>query len=311
MNSFLSPKGKKFFITLGLSAHFTVRIFAGADTIPEDSINKSRLCYTLTASAVTWIGTIILLNEAWYKDYPRSSFHFYNDWGQWFNMDKTGHLISSYSISLAGIYLMNRTGMEKQKAAWIGGLYGPVFLSTIEILDGFSKEWGFSVPDMAANAAGSALAVSQELLLEEQVARLKYSYHESGLAKYRPGALGRNLPEKMLKDYNGQTHWLSLNINALGDPGEIFPPWLNIALGYSAYGMLGGYSNPPVTSGKELPYFERYRQFYLAPDIDLSKIDGGPEIIRVLLRWLNFFKIPSPAIEYNERDGFRFHLLFF
>ena len=281
------------------------------DTIPASGLDKSRLRYTLAASAVSWAGILILLNEAWYRDYPRSSFHLYNDWGEWFNMDKTGHMFSSYTLSLAGIHLMRKTGMERKKAAWTGGLYGPVFLSTIEILDGFSEEWGFSLADMAANIAGSAIAVSQELFLGHQVVRVKYSYNESGLAKYRPDALGSNLPEKMLKDYNGQTHWLSMNLSSLGGRMEVFPGWLNIAFGYSADGMTGGFSNPSVSNGRELPRFERYRQFYLAPDIDLSAVETGSGFINGLLRTLNFLKIPSPALEYNRVEGFRLHLLYF
>ena len=281
------------------------------DSIPASGIDKSRLRITLAASAISWAGVLILLNEAWYRDYPRSSFHLYNDWGEWFNTDKTGHIFSSYALSLEGIHLMRRTGMDRDKAAWAGGLYGPLFLSTIEILDGFSEEWGFSLADMAANITGSALAVSQELLLGHQVVRVKYSYYESGLAKYRPNALGSNLPEKMLKDYNGQTHWLSVNLSSLGGKMEVFPSWFNLAFGYSAYGMLGGYSNPSVSNGRELPGFERYRQFFLAPDIDLSALETGSDLINTLSRWLNFIKIPFPALEYNNVEGFRLHLLYF
>lgn len=281
------------------------------DSIPSVISDRGKLCFILATSGMTWAGATLILNNAWYKNYPRSSFHFYNDWGEWYNMDKTGHLVSSYSISMAGIYLMKQTGMEQKKAAWTGGLYGPVLLSTIELLDGFSKKWGFSVPDMASNIAGSALAVSQEILTGHQVVRLKYSYHESGLAEYRPDALGRNLPEKMLKDYNGQTHWLSININSLIINHNILPEWLNIAFGYSANGMLGGHSNPSVINGMELPDKERQRQFYLSPDIDISKLNTGSETLNYLLRSLNFLKFPAPAVEYNNKEGFRFYLVFF
>lgn len=284
---------------------------AVSDSIPENSVNAGRLCYTISASVLGLAGTTILLNEAWYKDHPRSSFHLYNDWGEWLQTDKTGHIAASYSISLAGIHLMKQTGMPGRRAAWAGGAYGPVFLSVIEILDGFSENWGFSIPDMAANFAGSALAISQEIFLEQQVIRIKYSYHESGLAQYRPDALGRNLPERMLKDYNGQTHWVSANIEGISGKSGRFPEWLNISLGYSAYGMLGGHYNPALANGNELPVIDRHRQFYLSPDIDLSKIRTGSDTVNAILRSLNFIKVPAPAIEYNRGDGVRFHLLFF
>jgi hypothetical protein len=117
----------------------------------------------------------------------------------------------------------------------------------IEVLDGFSAEWGFSIADMAANFAGTGLAISQELLTGRQTIRIKYSYRHSSLAQYRPEMLGRNLPERMLKDYNGQAYWISANISDLtGIPGVI-PDWLNIAFGYSANGMLGGYSDSYIS----------------------------------------------------------------
>lgn len=302
---------KKLVVILIIIPLLTGRAHALKDSIPDSTTDTGRLWCTLTASVLGWAGISFWLNEAWYKNYPRSSFHFYNDWGEWLQTDKTGHAVSSYSLSLAGIHLMKRTGMENRRAAWIGGLYGPVFLSSIEILDGFSEEWGFSLFDMAANIAGSALAVSQELLSGRQIARMKYSYHDSGLAKYRPDALGKNLPEKILKDYNGQTHWLSVNLSCLTGGEGVLPGWLNISFGYSANNMLGGYTNPPVFEGQQLPELERYRQFFLAPDIDLSAIETGSEIINAVLRSLNFLKIPSPAIEYNRVDGFRLHLLYF
>ncbi len=298
-------------MAVALALLVTAETQACADTLPKSNIDKRRLCVTLTATALTWGGGLYLLNEAWYKNYPRSSFHFYNDMGQWYDMDKTGHLFSSYTLSLAGIHLMKQTGMDNRRAAWAGGLYGPVFLSAIEILDGFSEEWGFSVPDMAFNLAGAALAVSQELLLGRQAARMKYSYHESGLAQYRPDALGSNLPEKMLKDYNGQTHWISVNPSAIRGGSSLLPGWLSIAFGYSAYGMLGGHSNPASAGGRELPHYERYRQLYIAPDVDLSAVDTGSVFFNKVLRSLNFLKIPSPAVEFNRIDGVRFHLLFF
>jgi hypothetical protein len=183
------------------------------------------------------------------------------------------------------------------------------FLSVIEILDGFSAEWGFSTADMAANIAGSALAVSQEILTGQQSIRIKYSYRNSSLAQYRPDMLGRNLPERMLKDYNAQAYWISANISDLtGNPGAI-PEWLNFAFGYSANGMLGGYADSFISD--QVPDLMRYRQFFLAPDIDLSRIHTKSKAVNKIINALNFVKIPSPALEYNRKDGLRMHLLFF
>ncbi|MGF1584965.1 MAG: DUF2279 domain-containing protein [Bacteroidales bacterium] len=296
-------------IALAFIAFASVQASWPADTVQFDLLNRKKLNYTLAASAINLAGMTILLNEAWYKNHDRSSFHFYDDSGEWLQMDKAGHFFTSYALSLAGIELIRNTGMGNTRAVWYGSLYGPVFLSVIEVLDGFSAEWGFSIADMAANFAGTGLAVSQELLTGRQTIRIKYSYRHSSLAQYRPEMLGRNLPERMLKDYNGQAYWISANISDLtGIPGVI-PDWLNIAFGYSANGMLGGYSDSYISDGIADPL--RYRQFFLAPDIDLSKIHTKSRTVKSILKALNFLKTPAPALEYNRYDGLRLHLFFF
>jgi hypothetical protein len=55
----------------------------------------------------------------------------------------------------------------------------------------------------------------------------------------------------------------------------------------------------------------RYRQFFLAPDIDLSKIHTNSRTVKSILKALNFLKTPSPALEYNRNDGLKLHLIFF
>jgi hypothetical protein len=61
---------------------------------------------------------------------------------------------------------------------------------------------------------GTALFVSQELLWKEQRITPKFSFHTTQYAQYRPNVLGSSLAEQMLKDYNGQTYWLSVNLHS-------------------------------------------------------------------------------------------------
>jgi hypothetical protein len=53
-------------------------------------------------------------------------------------------------------------------------------LTAVEVLDGFSSEWGASSGDIIANA--SALLVSQELLWKEQRITPKFSFHTTQYA---------------------------------------------------------------------------------------------------------------------------------
>jgi hypothetical protein len=134
--------------------------------------------------------------------------------------------------------------------------------------------------------------------------------HGSKYAKYRPDLLGSTVAERIFKDYNGHTIWLSVNPSSFSS-GSKFPAWLNIAAGYGAEGMLGGIANPKQYNGEALPVFKRYRQFYISPDIDLTRIKSNSAVINTLKEVFGFIKIPAPAIEFNGKGDFRFHPVYF
>lgn len=216
-------------------------------------------------------------------------------------MDKIGHMTTAYYIGRIGIDFFKWGGMERKKAVWFGGMLGSVYQSTIEVLDGYSTEWGFSNGDFIANTTGSMLVITQELLWKEQRIVLKYGFQQNPYARYRPNVLGSNLQENLLKDYNGQTYWLSVNPASFISSSHCFPKWLNIAIGYGADGMIGGTINPTLTdeNGNNL-YFERYRQFYLSLDVDLTRIKTRSIILKTLFTTIGFIKIPAPALEFNK-----------
>ncbi len=288
---------------------------ATADSIvtqeTRSGLNLRRTHLVAGTQLVGYSTALLALNQAWYKDYPRSSFHFHNDLPDWFQQDKLGHVSATYHLGRLSAASFRWAGLSNTGSTWAGAMSGLAFLTAVEILDGFSAEWGASISDMAANAIGAGTFLAQQLAWEEQRIVLKYSFHESGLAKYRPNLLGSNLPEKMLKDYNGQTFWLSFNMKSLLDLESIMPAWLNLAIGHGATGMLGSRSNPAYYNGEGLPQLERHRQWYLAPDIDFSRIPVQSPFLKTLLSGLNFLKMPAPALEYNSEHGLQFHWLFF
>lgn len=278
-----------------LTAHFS---FAQSDST---SFNKKRFATVIATEATLYTGTLIGLNELWYKDYPRSSFHLFDDTNEWLQMDKVGHVMTSYSVGRVGIGLMKWSGVERKKAIWYGGMLGSVFLTTVELLDAYSSQWGFSVADFTANTAGSLMVIAQELAWDEQRIVLKYSFQQSRYAKYRPNMLGSNLQENLLKDYNGQTYWLSLNMSSFMKKETKFPKWLNVAVGYGADGMIGARSNPATFDGNGNPLvFQRYRQFYLSLDVDLTRIPTKSKFLKTVFNTIGFIKFPAPAIEFNK-----------
>lgn len=281
--------------------------------IKPDSIpyNPKRLCAVVISEAAIYASSLYLLNDLWYKNYPRSSFHFLNDNSEWLQMDKLGHTTTSCTIGSIGYETLKWCGVENKKAIWYGGCLGSVYLLTSEILDGLSTEWGFSLGDFSANTFGSLVFMSQQFAWNEQRIKFKWSYHQTKFPDYRPELLGKDITQSWLKDYNGQTYWLSGNISSFLKKDSRFPKWLNIAFGYGAEGMLGGFENPATYNGGAMPHFNRYRQFYISPDIDFTKIKTNSGFLKGVFYILNFLKFPAPALEYSKEKNLRFIPVYF
>lgn len=258
------------------------------------------------------------LYAAWYKDYAHSSFHAFNDNAEWKGMDKIGHAYSAYAESKASMELWRWTGIDRKKRIWIGGLSGAMYQTVIETLDGFSAEWGWSWGDFAANLAGSGLLIAQELAWDEQRIQLKWSFHKknyanAGLNDRSAEIFGKGAAERFLKDYNGQTYWLSTTLKPFF-PESNLPAWLQVSVGTGVEGLFGARSN--IANNDNLvttfyrPDIKRYRQWYLAPDIDLSRIKTNKRGVRIALNILNIVKFPTPSLEYSN-GGFKMNWFHF
>ena len=276
-----------------------------------DTIYKNRLRTTLITSGALYGATMTTLWFLWYADYPHSGFHWINDNSNWLQIDKAGHATTVYVSSEYMFNALRWSGVSNTEATLYGALAGWGFLTTVEIMDGFSEEWGASWGDVIANTAGAGLFVSQQLLWKEQRIRLKFSYSPTDYAQYRPDLLGENHLQRIIKDYNGQTYWLSANIYSFLHKESKFPKWINVAVGYGGKGMLGAASNPSSHDGVPLPHYNRVRQYYLSMDIDWTKIESNSQVLRTVFKVLSFVKLPFPALEYNKENGFVGHWLFY
>jgi len=251
--------------------------------------------------------TLLGLNQLWYKDYPQSKFHTINDFGEWLQMDKLGHVFTSYQLGRIGANVLNWSGVSKRDQLLYGATLGFVFLTTVEVFDGFSEEWGFSWSDMLANAMGSGLYIGQELLWNEQRFAIKFSFHQTKYASQRPDKLGDGFFEELIKDYNGQTYWLSANLYSFFKESKI-PKWLNVAIGYGVDGLLTGKEE---TNIDPLLDQNRSRQWYLSLDIDLTKIQTDSHVLRTIFDVFNTIKVPFPAVEFTEKNGVKLHGILF
>lgn len=275
---------------------------------PSDTLNKKRLKTLVISEAAIGTAALIGLNQIWYADYPRSDFHFINDNAEWLQMDKAGHVFSTYHLAGFGANALKWSGASRKSQLVYGSTLGLAFMTTVEVFDGFSANWGASLGDVAANVSGTALFVSQELLWKEQRIVPKFSFHTTEYASARPNVLGSSLQEQILKDYNGQTYWLSANIHSF-TKSKVIPKWLNVAVGYGAEGMITG--DDEFVNTVFLPESKRYRQFYLSLDVDLTKIETKSHFVKTILTVFNTIKIPAPTLEIKGSGGSKFHLLYF
>lgn len=275
---------------------------------PADSLNQSRRNAVIVSESVLTAGALLSLNQLWYADYPKSDFHFINDNAEWLQMDKAGHVFSSYQFGRFSKELFQWSGMSRKNQLLYGSSFGFAFLTAVEIMDGYSSNWGASIGDVAANASGTALYVSQELLWKEQRIVPKFSFHTTAYAPVRPDVLGSSLNEQILKDYNGQTYWLSVNCYSFFKESKI-PKWLNLAFGYGAEGMITGQEE--FVNTIFLPESKRFRQFYLSFDADLTKIETKSPLLKTFFSIFNTIKIPAPTFEINGKGKVKFYYLYF
>ncbi len=254
-----------------------------------------------TSSAAYGV-TLFGLNQLWYQNADQQSFRFFNDNREWKQVDKMGHFFSGFYFSYGTSRALKWCNIPNRKADLAGAITGFAVMLPIEIMDGFSDAYGASSGDLIANASGSLLYLGQARLWDEVRIYPKYSFHHTDFARQRPNVLGDSFFSEALKDYNGQTYWLSIDV----DKFVHFPKWLNFAVGYGAEGMVYARDHQNIESG----FGDPYRQYYLSIDFDLTAIRTRSKFLKTMLFLANMLKLPSPALELS-RGAVRFRPLAF
>ncbi len=276
-----------------------------ADTLTAEQ-KKRRLIGLSVGFGVGYAASLVALNHIWYSQDTRSSFQFHDDLLYWNQMDKAGHFYTAFHQSRAGIDALRWAGVQEKKAIWIGGMLGFVLQTPIEIFDGFSSQYGFSVSDFAANTLGSAAVIAQELTWKEIRIMPKFSFSRSEYSPQRLEMFGSTFAEQLLQDYNGQTYWYSVDIFAFLKNDSNFPKWLNIAAGYGAGGMVYGNPDKNLAHG-----YNSYRQFFISPDIDLRYLPVKNKFLKTAIYLISMYRIPMPALEYNTQKQLIMHPIYF
>ena len=271
----------------------------------SSQLEQKRLRPLLIGSALGYGSLQVGLYQLWYAEQPQTAFHFFNDNRQWMGVDKMGHSYSSFHLSRISAEALQWSGLPASKASLYGSLSGFLMMAPIELLDGFAAGYGASWGDLAANGVGSLLYGMQHYWWQESRIKPKFSFHPSPYARQRPALLGSSFPSQLLKDYNGQTYWLSVDIKKFLPENSRYPGWLNLALGFGTEGMVYGQPEQSRAAGY-LPY----AQFYLSPELNLSHFKSNKKLLRLLLFVLDGIHLPAPALELNK-NRIRLHPLYF
>ncbi len=310
---------------------------------PADSIHAPRLWGSVGVGAAAYGAAMVALHNEWYNNYPSSRFHTFNDIHHWNQMDKMGHWLMSYHQS-RWIYGGARwAGIKPTTAAWMGFAGSQLIMTSLEIFDGFSSQWGFSWGDVGANLLGSGMFLGQQLGWGEQRILMKWSiqpqrYSMEPIFPFSPpgsegwttpaaraqAIYGTGLLTLLLKDYNALTVWVSANPHSFVGKNRAawLPQWLNIAVGIGAQNLYTakGYEwkgnrncQGPYCDHYRLDpqRYPRIRQFFLSLDVDLTRLPTRNRLVRILAYVFNIVKIPAPTLEFTDRGMVRFHPFFF
>ncbi len=259
-----------------------------------DSISTPRLWLVNSFSAADWTGEVIFEYNYLNKNYPKSDFHVVNDFPDWYQIDKFAifYLSNKYAYQYDELYKW--TGMDHKKAVLLGSGFSFGFKSTFTVLNGFNSKVGFSWTDILANGLGAGTYAFQQLAWKEERILFKASYHPTSFASIRPSELGYTTGERILKDYNGQTYWMSINPSSFLKDSRL-PKWLLFSVGYSITEKLDHAANIYLDPNSNVIYHAQ-RQFFLSLDVDFSKLPIKNYWIKKVVGQFNYLKIPFPAI---------------
>lgn len=276
--------------------HISVLLFPAHILVAQDSVNTKRKNALILGTSVSYTAGMYGLHQLWYRDQSSGSFRFFNDNAEWQQMDKWGHAYTAYHLSGYSFRAFRWAGYSREKSLLYASMASFGMMLPIEVFDGFSEAYGFSWGDVVANGLGVLLFWGQESHWHEQKILIKYSFSRTDYAAQRPALLGNNLIEEMIKDYNGQTYWLSFS-----PFGKSFQPglqWLCLSLGYTADDMIFARNHQNAEIG-----LNPGRGILFSLDIDFSKFDVQNKYLKTIFEAINLLKIPAPTIGFHQHKG--------
>ncbi len=279
----------------------------------ETTFNKARFYAVGGTSLLALAGAYIYMRNAWWAD-QKVSFHF--DGGQGLKniftlgrdakyakeLDKFGHF---YGGRIGGDLFSQAVRWsgksEKESYLW-GGIFGSAIELFIEVKDGFSPNWGFSVYDFMAGSLGSFYPYFQSKSKFLNALDYKYSYWRRD--DYYFKSIKRS--SSFQDDYMNETFWFTFNPKRF-KPQSKWPKWLGISIGVGVDNKLNDYYTGIITDYSVLG--KGGYEFFIAPDIDFTGLLPRKPFWQRVAKMLNYIKFPSPTLRLSNNS--KFFLVYF
>ena len=236
----------------------------------------------------------LVFKKGWW-DEQGNDFHFENDFDYALNLDKFGHFASGVIMGESFYEGYRWAGLSEFQSYLFAGLSAFATHVAIDVKDGYSPEWGFSIFDVLSGTLGGFLPMAERYVPVFKYVDLKWSYWINTKAYYRQSNTG-----VFTDDYCNQTFWASFKIHRMlpASVRQYYPSWLAIAAGLSI-------DEGVFLHDKDVT---PHREVYIALDYDLEAFSPQSRMARTIIKSLNYFKLPAPTIQvYPE---FHWYLLY-
>ncbi len=271
----------------------------------QPKIIKNRLYLVPGVSIAGMAGVYAAFIKPWWSG-EKQGFRIKFDWinNYWLEMDKLGHFYSNIQATRLSAAMFQFAGVSRKKALWIGFANSTLLYTAFELTDAGFADWGFSVPDVVANLLGAFYPIAQEYYPLLKHFNFKMSYAPSKFFQNpdvadTPGFINYHPHQYLVGDYDGMKYWLSTDVNWMlpSNLKSVWPDWLNIAGGYSAYNL------------PQANHAIKERRFYISLDCNLEKLPGNSSFLKTLKSILNTIHLPAPAVHFSSHGRIKFYWL--
>lgn len=279
----------------GLTTYSSGRFVEHARSIPfELMIAGSLLAYTGISSWEWGDSKFFVARERWFGRNTHNG-----------GMDKIGHFFSSYIITDLLADRIRANSSNPAGAELTAGLFAFALMGGIEILDGYTKKYGFSNEDLIADALGIGFAVVRNLVpgMKEKV-DLRFMFTPSSYERKGVTANGN----RFLPPYRRQRYILAIKGRGFEALNNTPLRFAELHLGYDARGF-----HP---SEKALGY-SKQRNFYIGMGINLNEVLFGVNALPNLQRYrdtepawatqklLEYVQVPYTSVYSSNRNNLR------